>query len=31
VRQMESAMVDQVLELDARWRQMLVEVEELKA
>jgi seryl-tRNA synthetase len=31
VRQMEPGMVDQVLELDARWRQMLVEVEELKA
>jgi seryl-tRNA synthetase len=31
VRQMDPGMVDQVLEQDARWRQMLVEVEELKA
>jgi seryl-tRNA synthetase len=31
VRQMDSGVVDQVLEQDARWRQMLVEVEELKA
>jgi seryl-tRNA synthetase len=31
VRQMDPGVVDQVLEQDARWRQMLTEVEELKA
>lgn len=31
LRQMDAGMVDQVLELDGRWRQMLVEAEALKA
>jgi seryl-tRNA synthetase len=31
LRQMDPGVVDQVIELDARWRQMLLEVEELKA